>query len=78
MMTDILSLSGTTRFDSVLSRGLTGWAQVHGLRGETAALELMEGRIAFDIWYIKNWSIWLDLRIVIRTFFELVRARNAY
>jgi Undecaprenyl-phosphate glucose phosphotransferase len=58
--------------------GLTGWAQVHGLRGETAALELMEGRIAFDIWYIKNWSIWLDLRIVILTFFELVRGRNAY
>ena len=58
--------------------GLTGWAQIHGLRGETARLELMENRVDFDLWYIKNWSIWLDLRIVARTFFELMRRRNAY
>ena len=57
--------------------GLTGWAQIHGLRGETARLELMENRVDFDLWYIKNWSIWLDLRIVARTFFELIRRRNA-
>jgi lipopolysaccharide/colanic/teichoic acid biosynthesis glycosyltransferase len=58
--------------------GLTGWAQIHGLRGETARLGLMEQRVAFDLWYIKNWSFWLDLRIIVRTFFELVRHRNAY
>ena len=58
--------------------GLTGWAQIHGLRGETPRLELMEQRVAFDLWYIKNWSIWLDLRIVVGTFFELIRRRNAY
>jgi undecaprenyl-phosphate galactose phosphotransferase/putative colanic acid biosynthesis UDP-glucose lipid carrier transferase len=58
--------------------GLTGWAQVHGFRGETTALELMERRIALDIWYIKRWNIWLDLWIIVLTCFELMRARNAY
>ena len=44
--------------------GLTGWAQVNGFRGETARLELMERRVDCDLWYIKNWSFWLDLRIL--------------
>ena len=58
--------------------GLTGWAQVNGFRGETAQLELMEQRVDCDLWYIKNWSFWLDLRIVALTGFELLRRRNAY
>jgi undecaprenyl-phosphate galactose phosphotransferase/putative colanic acid biosynthesis UDP-glucose lipid carrier transferase len=58
--------------------GLTGWAQVNGYRGETSRLELMERRIDCDLWYIKNWSFWLDLRILLLTCFELVRGRNAY
>jgi undecaprenyl-phosphate galactose phosphotransferase/putative colanic acid biosynthesis UDP-glucose lipid carrier transferase len=58
--------------------GLTGWAQVNGLRGETLRVELMEQRVNCDLWYIKNWSFWLDLRIVVLTVFELVRRRNAY
>ena len=58
--------------------GLTGWAQVHGFRGETAALELMERRIAFDVWYIKNFNIWIDLWILMLTCFEVIRRRNAY
>lgn len=58
--------------------GLTGWAQVNGFRGETARLELMEQRVEFDLWYIKNWSFWLDLRILVLTCFELPRRRNAY
>lgn len=58
--------------------GLTGWAQVHGLRGETSRLELMERRVDHDLWYIKNWSLWIDLRIIALTFLELVRGRNAY
>ena len=58
--------------------GLTGWAQIKGFRGETAKLELMEARVAQDLWYIKNWSIWLDLRIIVRTLFVLLRPRNAY
>jgi Undecaprenyl-phosphate glucose phosphotransferase len=58
--------------------GLTGWAQIKGFRGETAKLELMEARVAHDLWYVKNWSIWLDLRIIIRTCFVLLRPQNAY
>ena len=44
--------------------GITGWAQVTGFRGETPELWQMEGRIERDIWYIQNWSLWLDLRII--------------
>jgi undecaprenyl-phosphate galactose phosphotransferase/putative colanic acid biosynthesis UDP-glucose lipid carrier transferase len=58
--------------------GLTGWAQVNGYRGETAALELMELRVECDLWYIKNWSFWLDLKILVLTAFEVFRRRNAY
>jgi exopolysaccharide biosynthesis polyprenyl glycosylphosphotransferase len=58
--------------------GLTGWAQINGFRGETAQLELMKQRVDCDLWYIKNWSFWLDLRILVLTCFELLRRRNAY
>jgi undecaprenyl-phosphate galactose phosphotransferase/putative colanic acid biosynthesis UDP-glucose lipid carrier transferase len=58
--------------------GLTGWAQVNGFRGETARIELMEKRVDCDLWYIKNWSFWLDLRILVLTGIELLRRRNAY
>lgn len=44
--------------------GITGWAQVTGFRGETKELWQMEERVKCDIWYIENWSIWLDIRIV--------------
>jgi undecaprenyl-phosphate galactose phosphotransferase/putative colanic acid biosynthesis UDP-glucose lipid carrier transferase len=57
--------------------GLTGWAQVNGLRGETARLADMEKRIAFDLWYINNWSFGLDLWILARTAIEVLR-RRAY
>jgi len=58
--------------------GITGWAQVNGFRGETAQLELMNQRIDLDLWYINNWSVWLDLRIMLRTCIEIARAPNAY
>jgi Undecaprenyl-phosphate glucose phosphotransferase len=58
--------------------GITGWAQVHGLRGETSQLELMKQRVALDLWYIKNWDLLLDLKIIMLTCFELVRGQNAY
>jgi Undecaprenyl-phosphate glucose phosphotransferase len=47
--------------------GLTGWAQVKGFRGETRTLDLMEKRLECDLWYINNWSFWLDYRILLRT-----------
>jgi exopolysaccharide biosynthesis polyprenyl glycosylphosphotransferase len=58
--------------------GITGWAQVQGSRGGTPQLELMEQRIKLDLWYIDNWSVILDIHILLKTFFELVRPRNAY
>jgi putative colanic acid biosysnthesis UDP-glucose lipid carrier transferase len=42
-------------------------AQVNGLRGETPSVELMEKRVEADLWYVNNWSFWLDLRILWRT-----------
>jgi len=51
--------------------GVTGWAQVQGFRGETPTIELMEKRIHHDLWYIDNWSLWLDIKIVVRTMFAL-------
>jgi undecaprenyl-phosphate galactose phosphotransferase/putative colanic acid biosynthesis UDP-glucose lipid carrier transferase len=58
--------------------GITGWAQVQGFRGGTPRLELMQQRITLDLWYVDNWSLRLDLYIMMRTFFEVVRRRNAY
>jgi Undecaprenyl-phosphate glucose phosphotransferase len=58
--------------------GITGWAQVNGCRGETPTLQCMKDRVDFDIWYVDNWSVLLDLRIILRTALELVRVRNAY
>jgi len=51
---------------------------VNGFRGETSELDLMKKRIDLDLWYIDNWSFWLDLWIIVRTCFEIVRGRNAY
>jgi undecaprenyl-phosphate galactose phosphotransferase/putative colanic acid biosynthesis UDP-glucose lipid carrier transferase len=58
--------------------GLTGWAQVHGLRGETATRDQMYKRIEFDLWYAVNASLLLDAEILVRTVFEVFRQRNAY
>jgi undecaprenyl-phosphate galactose phosphotransferase/putative colanic acid biosynthesis UDP-glucose lipid carrier transferase len=53
--------------------GITGWAQVRGYRGETPTVELMAQRVELDLWYINNWSIWLDIRILIQTVFQNLR-----
>jgi putative colanic acid biosynthesis UDP-glucose lipid carrier transferase len=59
--------------------GVTGWAQVTGYRGETKTLEQMEGRIKRDVWYIENWSFFLDLKIIVVTVINMFRGeRNAY
>jgi Undecaprenyl-phosphate glucose phosphotransferase len=58
--------------------GITGWAQIHGCRGGTAQVGLMKTRLDFDLWYINNWSVGLDLVIMVRTFLEVLRPRNAY
>lgn len=58
--------------------GITGWAQVNGHRGATETPADMQLRIDHDIWYINNWSIWLDVSIVIRTAMMIFNDKNAY
>jgi Undecaprenyl-phosphate glucose phosphotransferase len=58
--------------------GITGWAQIHGLRGEIASEDKMRERVAHDLFYIDNWSMWLDLQIVIRTVLSPAAYRNAF
>jgi len=70
-------IAGYTLRQSV-KPGITGWAQVHGLRGETPTLDSMKRRVIFDAWYAANASLGLDLEILIRTPFEVLRRRNAH
>ncbi|HEV2560489.1 MAG TPA: undecaprenyl-phosphate glucose phosphotransferase [Microvirga sp.] len=58
--------------------GITGWAQVNGYRGETPTVDWMKRRVEHDLWYIANWTFWLDIWILARTVVEVVRSRNAY
>jgi putative colanic acid biosynthesis UDP-glucose lipid carrier transferase len=58
--------------------GITGWAQVNGLRGETATIEKMKARVEFDLQYLRNWSLGLDLQIIARTVRVAFFERNAY
>jgi Undecaprenyl-phosphate glucose phosphotransferase len=57
--------------------GITGWSQVNGFRGQTDTPEKMALRIEHDLWYIQNWSLWLDLKILLMTPFAMMH-RNAY
>ncbi len=58
--------------------GITGWAQVNGLRGETATLDRMEARIQYDLDYLRNWSVWLDLWIILKTVKVVLTRENAH
>ena len=59
--------------------GITGWAQVTGFRGETKELWQMEERIRRDIWYLENWTFWLDLKIILKTALSIIRPdKQAY
>lgn len=58
--------------------GITGWAQVNGFRGETDTIEKMKNRVEYDLYYIENWSIWLDLRIITLTIFKGFINKNAF
>ena len=57
--------------------GITGLAQVNGCRGETDTLDKMERRVEYDLTYINNWSIWLDIKVMVKTVFTLF-SKNAY
>ena len=58
--------------------GITGWAQIHGWRGETDTPEKIQKRVEHDIYYIENWSLLLDVYILFKTPFALLRSENAY
>ena len=56
--------------------GLTGWAQVNGSRGPTPTPDLMKKRMDYDLWYLNNWTIWLDIKIIFLTFIALFRYKG--
>lgn len=58
--------------------GITGWAQVNGFRGETDTLDKMQGRIAYDLDYLRSWSVWLDIKIIWLTATSMFRDKNAF
>jgi len=58
--------------------GITGWAQVNGMRGETDTLDKMEARIQYDLDYLRSWSLWLDLWIILKTVKVVLQRQNAH
>lgn len=59
--------------------GITGWAQIHGFRGATKDIKMMQKRVDYDIWYIENWSFWLDCQIILQTVINMIKGeKNAY
>ena len=58
--------------------GMTGWAQVNGWRGETDTSEKLQRRVEHDLFYIENWSVILDMQILLTTPFALFKTENAY
>ena len=62
-----------------LKPGITGWAQIHGYRGEIKHMQDISNRVEYDLWYLENWSLWLDTRIILMTAFNMVKGeKNAY
>jgi exopolysaccharide biosynthesis polyprenyl glycosylphosphotransferase len=58
--------------------GITGWAQVNGWRGETDTIEKIQKRVEHDLYYVENWSLALDIKILLLTVFALLKNENAY
>ena len=66
-------------FRHLVKPGITGWAQVNGFRGSTENNEQMQKRVNHDVWYIENWSIWLDVQIIGLTLWNMIKGeKNAY
>ena len=57
--------------------GITGWAQINGYRGGTKDMMLMQKRTDYDIWYLENWSFWLDIKIIAITLWQMIIAKTA-
>ncbi len=80
------ALAHDNQFDKIVRKyafrrrvkpGLTGWAQVNGCRGPIPTSASIERRVEYDLWYIDNWSLWLDFMILLQTPIEILRGRNA-
>lgn len=56
-----------------LKPGITGWAQVHGFRGEITSPDQIQGRVNKDLWYLENWSLWLDVQIIFLTVYQVFK-----
>ena len=56
-----------------LKPGITGWAQVNGSRGETKTVDEMQTRVEYDLWYMENWNLYLDLKILFRTVYNMIK-----
>lgn len=65
-------------FRNHVKPGITGWAQVNGFRGETQTVDVMAKRVEYDLWYINHWSLWLDLRILLKTMLIVAHQPTAY
>jgi len=62
-----------------LKPGVTGWAQINGCRGEIKVLDDMIRRVEYDLWYLENWNLWLDIKIIFLTIYSIVRGdKKAY
>lgn len=71
-------LVGKYAYRHHVNPGLTGWAQVNGYRGELRTVADIEQRVKYDLWYIDNWNLALDFRVILMTLVEIVRGENAY
>ena len=56
--------------------GITGWAQINGFRGEVNDTHQIRNRVEYDIWYMENWSMWLDLKIIFLTVYNTLRGED--
>lgn len=81
------ALAHDNTYDKIIARyalryhvkpGITGWAQASGYRGETPTVDLMERRVEHDLWYIENWSLMLDARILVKTVIRELKKQDAY
>ena len=71
------SVAGYARRQHV-KPGITGWAQANGYRGETPTVDLMQSRVDHDIWYVRNWSLWLDVKTIVLTARSLLEPSKVY
>ncbi len=79
----VMNLEYQDKIDNYMQRhkvrpGITGWAQVNGFRGETDTIEKMQKRIEYDLYYIENWSLFFDYRIILQTIYKGFVNKNAY